>query len=225
MRLISLFCALALAACTATPDNVTATRNTTGPFVVEAPAALSPAFDDDLHTLLQSAAEGRDADLLSRIAPDVTVSFGVENGHAAFVEMWKDPGAREPWGRFLDALEIALEDGAARTAQGAIQFPHHTEILRSDADGFALGRLMDGAKIHATPSRSGAAVPLNGARTVLCATVGCKPDTGAWVSVTTFDGNTGFARANSLRPTLGQRRAVFEKSAQGWILVAFVSGD
>lgn len=191
------------------------------PFAVENPARLRPGFDDDLHSLLQSA-----ADMRRYIAPDITVSLGVESGREAFFEMWKDPEAEEPWGRFMDEIDRLVAQGAAELDGGRrLIFPHYAHVIDPDVDPYALAWLEEGAVVRRKQKSWSEEVATGGTRTVECVVLMCRDRHPGWRMVRVATGDWGYVREGELRPVLADYRATFERRGGTWVLTVLVKGD
>ncbi len=196
------------------------------PFAIEEPVVLGADFDDSLHSLLQAAAEGRDGDMRRYIAPDITVSFGTSSGRAAFFEIWKDPDAPEPWGRFLDTLDAVVGEGAAASQGGRVlEFPHYAHITDPDVDPYRLAWIDEGAVVRRKPSARAEQINTGGTRAVECAVLLCRDQHEGWTAVRVATGGFGYVQSGMIRPVLAQYRAVFEKRGGRWVLTVLVQGD
>jgi hypothetical protein len=167
------------------------------------------------------------AALLRLIAPDIRVSFGVENGLERFKEQWRpmDPGS--PLWRELGAV---LSLGGTFDDQGAFWAPYVYSRWPEALDAFEHAAVIrDGVTVRSRPSsdapilarlsydivKLGRGEPVveahsNGPRT--------------WRAIVTPRGRTGYVQSHLLRSPVAYRARFVKKGGQ-WRMDLLVAGD
>ena len=184
---------------------------------------------------LIAAAERRDAKFIySIIDPKIEISFGIENGAAAFRKYWKlESKDSEFWAKFL----IVIKNGGAFTGQGrnkmnAFAAPYTYTNWGSGVDEFENHAIFGSdVNLRETGSKDGKVITrlsYNVVKVDWEKSVRQKPgdmETEVeWFYVETLGGQKGFVYRDFVRSPLDYR-AGFEKKRGKWVMTFFIAGD
>ena len=169
---------------------------------------------------LIEAVGSRSVAALRRLAADdIRSSFGGDGGWDEFASSWdldSDPSASELWSELQGQLEL----GCAPTEAGGRVFPGMFHNSGEDSDPFELVVARPGAGLYSTPGDAHPVAKLDWHS----ARQSEQADGSEWVSVTLFDGRTGWLKAADAISPLGYR-LVAERLGGRWQIAAFVAGD
>lgn len=184
-------------------------------------------------TLLDAVQQKDIFTLMEGMAEDIKVSFGAENGTAAFIEQWdlqsEARTAQSPvWGHLE---EVLLGGGVFTANSNRFEAPYVAATWPSNQDPHQRAVITGaGVRIREAPSlQSGIATVAShtfvnyGSRTDQQTTIG--DETYSWHQVETDTGTEGYVWGKYVRSPLSYR-AVFERSSSGqWQMVLFLAGD
>lgn len=137
-----------------------------GSFTQTKPDPVPAAAEKAIAEIIAAARKGDEAALLARISDEAVVSFGMGDGHAGFLELWRDPGT-EPFARFADALEITTALGATVLARGQLRYPFYTWIVDDTVEPY-LVMLADEGSLHTEPSSAAPVLDVSATDSILC---------------------------------------------------------
>jgi hypothetical protein len=171
--------------------------------------------------------------LKKSIAPDISYTFGDEDGIKGFLKIWKldkNPKNSEFWGE-MDKI-LSMGSAYYNEEKTSHAYPYLFVTFPPDYDSYEYAAVT-GRKVNVrkVPSSKSPVVKTLDYEIVKPINVESDPKkekidgyTGIWVNVMTAGGNTGYIFSRYLHSPIGYR-AIFEKQAKGWMLTAFISGD
>lgn len=175
----------------------------------------------DLRQKFEGIVQRRDAtSLIAMLSPNISWSFGGDEGKTAFIENWKlKSGKASPIWAELDKI-VRL---GCTSDNAGIVMPHVFSQDPGTGDAGAGAALVLGpeVKLRAGPSTASAQKALMNWNVVM---LGDQDPTGKWTAVTTQDGKTGYIRNDYLRNFLDYRIS-FERLPKGWQINFFIAGD
>jgi hypothetical protein len=157
--------------------------------------------------------------LMSIVAPDVRVSFGPDNGVAAFRDQWH-PGDADS--RIWAVLDDVLRHGGRFISPDFFVAPYTFFALPDSLDAFEYLVVRDTAVI-VRDAADATARPLGRVSfAIVKSTTQPAPD--GWTAVEIGDGRTGFIASNQVRSPVDYRVG-FERQDGRWVLVFLAAGD
>jgi len=171
--------------------------------------------------------------LKKSISPDISWSFGDNEGIKGFLKNWKlDKKPKDSL--FWDEIEKVLSLGSAfyNEEKTSHAFPYLFVTFPADYDQFEFAALT-GKKINIRKEASSKSAVIEILDYEIVKPVASpeprKKETvsglrGEWIEVTTASGKTGFVFSRYIHSSIGYR-AIFEKKGKTWMLTAFIAGD
>ncbi|MBS1715199.1 MAG: hypothetical protein JST30_12770 [Armatimonadetes bacterium] len=183
-------------------------------------AAHDASFVTFRKSLTAALKKGNDTWVVSRIDPDVRISFGEENGKAALLSSWKrSPSAKAA---FLKELLLIVGLGGG-FREGSFWAPYTYAFWPDELDAFE-NAVAAGARVELKESMSPASKTL---AVLSYDIVRLVPEDSRvsteWRRIE-HRGKKGFARTGEVRSG-ADARACFTKVKGSWRLTAFVAGD
>lgn len=202
------------AACTPAPDRLCPVDET----------GSDPTLRAFRAKLLEAVREKSEAKLMPLVADDVRISFGDDNGVAAFRKRWRPSSPDSALWRELDAI-LSL-GGSFRDEDGRKSFwaPYVYSEWPSQLDPFlSMAAVRAGVPLREKPAASARTVATLDWTLVERVLESARKDAG-WIEVRAPGGKRGWVRAGDVRSSVDWR-AGFRKTGGDWKLAALVSGD
>lgn len=171
--------------------------------------------------------------LKKSISPDISYTFGDEDGIKGFLKTWKldgNPKNSEFWGE-MDKI-LSMGSAYYNEEKTSHAYPYLFVTFPPDYDSFEYAAVT-GKKVNVRKTPSSKSPVVETVDYEIVKQINVEPDpkkekiggyTGIWVNVMTAGGNTGYIFSRYLHSPIGYR-AIFEKQEKGWMLTAFISGD
>lgn len=183
-------------------------------------AARDASFVTFRKSLTAALKKGNTEWVVSRIDPDVRISFGEENGKTALLASWKRSPADKAG--FMKELRLVIGLGGG-FREGSFWAPYTYAFWPDELDAFE-NAVAAGARVELKESMSPASKTL---AVLSYDIVRLVPDDSRvpneWRRIE-HRGQKGFARTGEVRSG-ADARACFTKVKGSWRLTAFVSGD
>lgn len=187
-------------------------------------AARNPSFFGFRAQLLAAIARRDTGALLAAVYPRIKNSFGGNDGIVEFRRLWK---LKDPRSRIWNELGTALALGGSFDAQGRFIAPYVFSRWPEKIDAFEnVAVIGDKVRIRSA-AKPDAATLTSVDFAILRLAPRSRPPAGGpaeWTAVVLPDGRRGYVQSRIVRSPVGYR-AIFTRSASGWRLTNFVSGD
>jgi hypothetical protein len=172
-------------------------------------------------TQLKDALARRDAAaVLAVVSPDIKLSFGGDEGFAAFKTLWRPESPDSP---LWETLSTVLSLGGTFAGDGTFTAPYVFANWPQDKDAFTfVAAIRPGVRVRRAPD-SRAAVVATLDYTIVELLDPSAPDP-TWSKIKTPDGKIGFVDARMVRSPIDYR-VRFEKIDGHWRMTFFLAGD
>jgi hypothetical protein len=182
-------------------------------------AARNPEFFAFLAHLQAAVARHDAAAVLAAVDPKIRTSFGTGGGIEEFRKKWNLSAANSP---LWDKLGTVLAFGGAFGEGGSYSAPYVFARWPEKFDAFEhVAVLGTNVRVRAEKGTSGRILTALTFDVVRLASPGIDKD---WVHVKLRDGRTGYISSRYVRSSVDYR-ALFNKTAAGWRMTAFIAGD
>jgi hypothetical protein len=189
-------------------------------------SAKDPTLVRFLSSLRKTVYRQNSKELMSRVAPDVRVSFGGDNGSTVFQKRWQPERYDSPvWRELAQVLELG---GTFQKGSPTPQFwmPYVYSRFPQNLDAFEYGAIVGrGIPLRQRPSPHGKVLRTLDYNLVRMPVVDEASEIDKrWSHVRLVGGGAGYVRSDEVRSPVDFRMSLAKRNGR-WMITAFVAGD